>query len=129
MKIDSKEIEALISSSGEKRYTYFVKRAADAEKVWGLYNDGWALASTDEGDSVFPVWPAREYAALCTKGMWSSFEPRSISLEDFLNELLPNLKSDGVAPGVFCTPEKDAVMPSVEQLIEDVKFELTKYDY
>lgn len=129
MKIDSKEIEALISSSGEKRYTYFVKRVADSENVWGLYDDGWALASTDDGILVFPVWSAKEYATLCKKGEWTNYEPKSFSLEEFLTELLPNLKTDGMVPGVFYTPDSNGVTLSAEQLLEDIKNELSKYDY
>jgi uncharacterized protein DUF2750 len=128
MKVNPKEIEALISSSGEKRYTYFVKRIVDWEEVWGLYNDGWALASTDDGQTIFPVWPAKEYAALCIKGMWSAFKPKVIPLDDFLVELIPNLRTDRVALGVFSTPEKTAVVPDLDQIKEDIVSEISKYE-
>ena len=48
MKINEKQIEAVISLPGHQRYEYFIKTVVDWESVWGLYQDGWALASTNE---------------------------------------------------------------------------------
>ena len=129
IKINSKEIESLISCPGEKRYTYFVKRVVDREEVWGLYHDGWALASTDDGVTMFPFWPAPEYAGLCAEGSWEGFEPRSIPPGTFLNELLPKLRKDGLVPGIFYTPDDRGVTPDIDQLMEDIRLELAKYEY
>lgn len=127
MQPNPKEIEAIIFSPGEVRYTYFVKKIVDWEQVWGIYNDGWALASTDEEQSVFLVWPAEKYAKLCIKSMWLGFEPKMIPLNDFLGELLPRLNAHGVALGVFPTPENSAVVVDIDRIMEDIHFELSKY--
>lgn len=127
MKISQKQIESMIALSGPKRYEHFVKVVADWEEVWGLYQDGWALAETDDGQKVFPVWPAKEYAALCAKKEWAGYEPESFSLADFMDELLPNLKNDGVLLGVFYTPLDKGVTPTVDLMLEDLNQELENY--
>jgi hypothetical protein len=127
MKINKKQIEAVITLPGQKRYNSFIKIVADWEEVWGLYQNGWALAATDDGKQVFPVWPAKEYAQLCTDKEWASYYPQSFSLEDFMGELLPNLKNDGVLPGVFYTPSDNGVTPTVDQLLADLNKELENY--
>jgi len=113
--------------AGPKRYKHFVKVVTDWEEVWGLYRDGWALASTDDGQQVFPLWPAKEYAQLCAENDWSDYEPESFSLKSFMGELLPNFKNDGVLPGVFYTPSDNGVTPTVDQLLADLNEELENY--
>ena len=36
MKINAKQLDAVISLTSEKRYQHFVKRIADVEEVWAL---------------------------------------------------------------------------------------------
>ncbi len=127
MKINQKQIEAVTSLVGQKRYEHFVKVVADWEEVWGLYQDGWALAATDDGQQVFPLWPAKEYAELCANKEWKGYEPKSFSLDDFMGELLPNLKSDSVLPGIFYTPSDNGLTPEVDQLLADLNEELENY--
>jgi hypothetical protein len=127
MKINKKQIESVITLPGQKRYNSFIKIVADWEEVWGLYQNGWALAAIDEGKQVFPVWPAKEYAQLCTDKEWGGYYPQSFSLKDFMEELLPNLKNDGVLPGVFYTPSDKGITPTVDQLLADLNKELENY--
>lgn len=127
MKINQKQIESVIALPGPKRYDHFVKVIVDWEEVWGLYHDGWALAATDDGQKVFPLWPAKEYAELCAENEWLGYKPESLSLVDFMDELLPKLKQDGVLPGIFFTPSEKGVTPKVDQVLDDLKKELEKY--
>ena len=127
MKLNQKQINSVIALPGPKRYEHFVKVVCDWEEVWGLYSDGWALAITDDGQQVFPLWPAKEYAALCANKDWQGYSPESFSLEDFMSELLPNLKSDGVLPGVFYTSSDRGVTPPIDQLQADLNKELENY--
>ncbi len=127
MQLNRKQIEAVMTLPGPKRYSYFIKVAADWEEIWGLYADGWALAATDDDQPVLPVWPAKEYADLCANGKWSGYVPKSISLESFMGELLPNLAKDGVLPGVFYTPSDRGIVPSVDALLAELNAELSLY--
>ncbi len=127
MSLSEKQINAVIALDGPQRYRHFIKQVADRDEVWGLYKEGWALAATSEGEQVFPVWPAEEYAALSARDDWAGYEPSSITLEDFMEELLPMLERDGVLPGIFYTPTDKGVTPGIDQLTEDLRRELENY--
>jgi hypothetical protein len=127
MKVNPKQMEAVLALSGIKRFEHFIKVIADWQEVWGLYQDGWALAAADDGTTVFPLWPAKEYAQVCAANEWTGYEPRSISLSDFTEMLLPKLKLDGVLPGVFFTPTSKGVTPSVDDLKSALEAELQNY--
>ena len=127
MKVNPKQMEAVLALPGIKRFEHFIKVIADWQEVWGLYQDGWALAAADDGTTVFPLWPAREYAQVCAANEWTGYEPRSISLSDFTEVLLPKLKLDGVLPGVFFTPTSKGVTPSVDDLKSALEAELQNY--
>jgi hypothetical protein len=125
---EPQRIMSLLSQPGPIRYEHFIKRAADTQHVWGLFSDGWALARRDDGAQVFPVWPSPELAALCASGDWAGYQPRDIPIADFLDELLPQLKKDGVYPGIFYTPTGQGVLPEHQQLTDDLHAELAKYE-
>ena len=127
MTINQKQIDTVIALDGQKRYKYFVKMVVDQEEVWGLYQDGWALAATENGKQVFPLWPAKEYAQLCANNEWVDYSPVPISLDEFIDQLLPKLRNDEVLPGVFYTPSDTGVTPTVDQLLADLNEELENY--
>jgi hypothetical protein len=127
MKVNPRQMEAVLALPGVKRFEHFIKVIADWQEVWGLYDNGWALAAADDGTTVFPLWPAKEYAQVCAVNEWTGYEPRSISLSDFTEGLLPKLKLDGVLPGVFFTPTSRGVTPSVDELKLALDAELQNY--
>ena len=122
-----KKIEAVIALPGPKAYEYFIKRVADWEEAWSLYQDGWALGETDEGARTFPLWPAKDYARLCAIEEWGGYEPVAIPLDELMDELLPNLKQDNVLPSVFPRPSGIAVHREVDVLLCDLRRELSQY--
>ena len=126
-KLNPKQIEAVLALSGPKRYSHFIKRVADWEVVWSLYDDGWAMAETDNGIQTVPFWPAEDYAILCSLDHWQGFKPKGIPLDEFMNDLLPSLKGDGVLPGIFPTPAGLSVTPTIEELLDDLNQELQWY--
>ena len=128
MSLHPKQIESVISLIGPERYKHFIKQVADSEVVWVLEDDGWALAATDTGETVFTVWPAKEYAELCAQDEWASYEPSEVSLDEFMNELLPKLNDDGILVGVFYTPKNKGVTQTVAKIIEDISLELKQYE-
>lgn len=125
---EPQRIANLLSLPGPVRYEHFIKRVADTQRVWGLFSDGWALARRDDGASVFPVWPSPEFAVLCASGDWAGFQAKDIPIADFLDELLPRLREEGVRPGIFYTPTGQGVLPEYERLIDDLQAELAKYE-
>lgn len=127
MKVNPEQLRAVLALPAIKRFEYFIKVIADWQEVWGLYQGGWALAATDDGTAVFPLWPASEYARVCAEGEWRGHEPRPLSLSDFTDVLLPKLEMDGVLPGVFFTPASKGLTPSVDELRTALEAELQKY--
>jgi hypothetical protein len=126
--INLQQVKALMSEPAHKRYEHFVHRVADFEEVWGLYDNGWALASTNDGKPVFPVWPGKEYAEECATGDWSQHTATAIPLQDFLDEVLPKLRRDGVELGVFYTPQNEGVLPGIDRVLGDIHNELKSYE-
>ncbi|MCE0484980.1 MAG: DUF2750 domain-containing protein [Methylacidiphilales bacterium] len=128
MKINEKKLEAILRLPGADRYSHFIKVAADQRKVWGLWNDGWAMAATGEGDQVFPIWPADVYAEKCALEDWSQYQPREIDLDRLLDELLPDFARSGILVGVFPTPQNQGVTPDLKQFEADLKQELSRIE-
>jgi hypothetical protein len=123
----SKEIEAVLRLDGPSRFRHFIKRVVDEEVAWGLWNDGWALMGDDAGVSVFPLWPAREYAELARTGEWVAYRVEPITLDDLLGDLLPSLIDKAVLPGVFPTPAGKGVTPTVKELESALRLEMREY--
>jgi hypothetical protein len=123
-----KEIEAVLRLDGLMRYKHFVKRVVDDEQAWGLWKNGWALMADGAGRSVFPLWPAREYAELCAVGEWDGYVAEEIALADLIDELLPKLVEREVRPGVFPTPTGKGVTPSAPELVEALRTEMENYE-
>lgn len=101
MALNRKHVDSVLALPDKKRFDHFVKVVADRQEVWGLYQGGWALAATNDGVTVFPLWPAKDYAQLCAVCEWEGYEPRLITLAELMEDLFPKLKKDGVLPGVF----------------------------
>ncbi|WP_291987856.1 DUF2750 domain-containing protein [Luteitalea sp.] len=127
MTLTQKQIAAVIALPGPERFEHFVKTVADREEAWGLFQDGWALAEDDNGTPVFSLWPASEYAEACAVSEWEGYEPRPIPLDELLDELLPQLETDGVLPAVFSTPQSLGVNPTVAELTNALQAELERY--
>lgn len=125
--VNKKEFVAVSALAPQKRYAYFVKMVVDWEEAWGLYNDGWALAATNEGAKVFLLWPARVFAESCAGEGWENYEPAEIPLDDLVGELLPGLEADGVTVGVFYGPDGRGTVRQPSDLRNDILKEKEKY--
>lgn len=60
-------MEAVLALPGIKRFEHFIKVIANWQEVWGLYQDGWALSAADDGTTVLPLWPTKEYPQFALK--------------------------------------------------------------
>lgn len=124
-----KELEAVLRLDGPARFEHFVKRVADEETAWGLWQDGWALMADDSGAEVLPLWPAREYAALLQTDDWADREPSEIPLDDLLGKLLPKLRGTGTRVAVFPRPDgRDGVLVTPDVLEAGLRRELENYE-
>jgi hypothetical protein len=128
MEISEKKRAAVLALPAPQRYSHFIKVVADQNCIWALYQDGWALMGAGDDMEVFPVWPAQEYAALCAIGDWDGYLPKAISLECFLQDLLPSLRKSGTLLGVFPTPLGKVITPSLDQVQRDLATELGRIE-
>ncbi len=128
-RINNKEIESLLTLSGTVRYEHFVKRVADWEEVWSLRDKkGWVLSENDEGVKSIPVWPHPEYAKLCAEESWKGNKPSSIELQEFMENWLPGMETDGVLVAVFPTPSGKSVQVSAAELKQHLLEECEQYE-
>lgn len=126
MLLNNKEIEVVSKLPTSKRYEYFIKKVADFEEVWGLFDDGWAISEDDNGNPLMPFWPKKEFANLCAVNEWKNYKAELIELEDFMQEWLPGMKEDGIKLSIFWNNVDSAVL-DIDTLILDLEDELKKY--
>lgn len=125
--MNAKQIEAVVALDAPHRVEHFAKAVADRKEAWGLYADGWAASATADGEMAFPLWPASEYAALCAKGDWSTYVPRSIALDDLTGALLPMLRQQRSLAAVFQTPSGRGVTVTPDDLLAMLASELERF--
>jgi len=124
-----KEIEAVLSLGAPERYEHCIKKIADQETVWSLWQDGgWALAGDEAGNQLVPIWPHQKYASLCALAEWAGYEPRQISLDAFLDRWIPGMERDNRLVAVFPTPKDKGVRAEPRRLESDLREELSRYE-
>ena len=114
-------VEDVLQLPAQRRYRHFLEQAVARGEVWGLQEDGWALAVDDAGRDVFTLWPAPEYARLCATRLWVDYEPHPITLQELETVLLPELEAGGLMLGIFNTPQGQGYPVSPAQLREDLR--------
>ncbi|MBT2691631.1 DUF2750 domain-containing protein [Bacillus sp. ISL-55] len=124
--MNQREFDAVIRQPAAVRYEYFIKKAADYEEVWGLYNEGLATAQDDFGNTLLPLFPNEKFAKAFAKKEWEGYSPKRIELDHFLEKWLPGMESGGVKPSIFPTDTDSAVI-DVNTLREDLETELENY--
>jgi Protein of unknown function (DUF2750) len=127
MKGINKKLTNVINFPAPERYSYFIRKAADFEEVWGLYDNGWALLES-KGNRILAFWPECEFAELCAIDTWQSYTPKKITLEDFTDKWLEGMRKDGTEAAIFYTPEEKGIVVSAQQLLDDLSKELAQYE-
>lgn len=125
--VHPRKIENVSKLTAKDRYSYFIRKVADFQTVWGLYNDGWATMES-QGRKGIPFWPEPDFAKLCGTGNWVGYAPREIPLDDFLDKWVPGMLSDGIFAGIFPTLADNPFVVSAEELCADLKQELQQYE-
>lgn len=123
-----KEIDAVLKLEAPQRYSYWIKKIADSEQVWSLWQPaGWALAVDTSGRQLVPVWPHQSMAQLCAVEQWQGYDPRSISLDDWLERWIPGMLVDHRLVAAFPTPNNQGISVDPQRVREDLLSELEKY--
>jgi hypothetical protein len=58
------------------------------------------LIAEVEGNRVFSVWPAIEFAIICAPN-WDGYSPEEISLDDFSESISPSIRDKNYLINVF----------------------------
>ena len=103
------------------RYRYFIRQIIEKKQVWGLFKDGWAIGATSQGQHFLPVWAAKHYALSCQSQSWATHEAMSLSLADFIFELLPFADKEEVKLSIMMTPDGQSVFIEPQKVLLDLK--------
>jgi hypothetical protein len=126
--ISKEEFESTIQLRGSDRYIHFIKQVANSAEIWMLGNEsGIASYNDDEGNILIPIWPHEVYAKACCTDEFSNYTPESISLEDWIEDWLPEMHEEGQLIAVFPVPNDKGTIIEWEVFIEDIEEELDKY--
>jgi hypothetical protein len=125
----TEELETVFKLPASQRYAYFIKHAADWEKVWGLRDaDGWVTAQDDAGHTLMPIWPHPDYARACAIDAWENATPESLDLHDWVEGWLPELESRQRGVSVFPVPMGPGIAVEPDRLRGDLASELSLYE-
>jgi len=122
------KINNILNLSAEERYFYFIRKIADFEIVWGLFNKGWAVLGDSQNNEIIPFWPEREFAEVCAVESWDDYVPKAIPLSDFRGKWLLGMIEDKKQAGVFYTPQGKGIIVEPLKLKNDIENELEQYN-
>lgn len=118
------EFDLILQLAGSHRYSYFVVRVAEWERLWSLASEeGWVHAVDEEGNEIFPIWPRPEFAELFKLDEWANTIPKAIDLSEWLVEWTPRLIAQNNLIAVFPTVASSGIIVSPVQLMQDLKDE------
>ena len=121
MSLGESDIKAILDLSPAERYRYFIQQVLELNEVWSLFDDGWATSKDSSGNTILPLWPAKEFAELCSAGYWATFEAKAIPLSEVLGDMIPSLRTADVLPGVFYVVGEGSVDLSFDELEADLR--------
>lgn len=129
LELSKMQIEHLIRTDGRRRYEFSVKKIVDWECAWGLSNSaGWMMTEDDDGNEIFPLWPAKVFAELCNVDAELKFEAKAIELDGLMEELLQNLMEKEILVALFNVPESiDVPVVKAADFLRDLDAECSKY--
>ncbi|WP_158265015.1 DUF2750 domain-containing protein [Blastopirellula marina] len=102
--MSSGKFSGAVDLSGPDRVQYFIRKANEGQELWGLYVDGWADATDQDGKKGLVVFPDEQHARLCATDKWAQHSPKSIKLSSFKDRWVDKLVRMKMCVAVFPTP-------------------------
>jgi hypothetical protein len=129
MKVTEKEVESVSKLEPFKRYQYFIKRVADSEVMYSLQSivGNWALSEVD-GNLLFSLWSAKEFAIQHLVDEWKEYKIKEISFDAFEDELKSLVKDEKYLLNIFPTGQKTGFIVTLDEFVRDLSEELKKYE-
>ena len=117
-----KEIANVLKLPNDKKLKYVVKNAVETELIWLLMNNnGFVLATNDEGTEAVPIWPAPKFAEMCAIQEWSDTQPESIDLEEWLEVWTPGMIKDRRLVAIFPGASSKGMLMQPAELAEAIR--------
>ncbi len=120
--LSSKNRQASLALSDNKRYELFVRKVAEEGEVWSLANeDGWVTVTGEDGENCLPVWPHPDYTLDWANGDWADCKPKMIDLATWLERWTLGLDQDETLLVVLPNLKEEAVLVDPLVLDEDIR--------
>ena len=90
------------SADIKKHHKRFITEVTEKEVVWGLHStDGWASSTANNYDDsngnpaeIICFWSDEKRARVCQKKYWPNYQPKSIKLNDFIENWLTGMDNE-----------------------------------
>lgn len=105
----------------KQQYIDFLETIVSQEKLYGLYNDGWALCATPSGQQTLAVWQNKNLAQLLIRDKWENYAVEELSLSNFVEKVIPFIRQHNTHLSLNLMPEGQNVLVSGRQFIIDLK--------
>ena len=105
----------------KEQYTQFIESIVSQAKVYGLYNDGWALCSTPSGQQTLAVWQNKNLAQLLIRDKWADYAIEEVPLNQFVENMVPYIRQQNTHLSINLMPEGQNVLVSGRQFLVDLK--------
>jgi len=124
------QYENVLRLGAKERYSHFVGKVADWEQLWVLVDrkGGWLMLVTPDEIVYASVWPHPEYASKIAEEFYPDYSPEEVSLNDFLEVILPKLGKDNQKVGVFPDSEGKTWLIEPADLLKDLQEECRLYE-
>lgn len=110
------------------RYEYLVKKVADQQELWSLWEGGWALLGDKERGEFVPIWPHPDFAKAYASGEWSGYVPKLIQLDDWLGKWTPGMQRDHRKVAIFPIADELSITADPGELKAALEYELRLYE-
>lgn len=107
-----------------EQYKKFIETTVSQAKVYGLYNDGWALCSTPSGQQTLAIWQSKGLAQLLVNDKWADHQIQEVALIPFVEKVIPYIRQNNTHLSLNLTPEGQNVLVSGRQFLLDLKTHL-----
>lgn len=105
----------------KEQYRVFLETAVSQAKIYGLYNDGWALCSTPSGQQTLAIWQSKSLAQLLIRDKWADYQVEEVNLKEFVEKMVPYIRQHNTQLSINLTPEGQNVLVSGRQFLVDLK--------
>jgi hypothetical protein len=110
----------------QEQYKKFIETTVSQAKVYGLYNDGWALCATPSGQQTLAIWQSKGLAQLLINDKWAGHQIQEVALIPFVEKVIPYIRQHNTRLSLNLTPEGHNILVSGRQFLIDLKSHLYK---